>query len=159
MFQVLAVHHFYFLLRRQRLMPETSASWFFTVFKYSHISSQLILSIVLQLFQRGTPTLVLTGTSIPSYITWSILVDWLYNIEEIKNRWLMSYNIICVLFLALDYSFSKKNNSFLQTPDIDDFEIIKPISRGAFGYVLTSVWCICLHLYNHFRLIIIISNT
>ena len=51
----------------------------------------------------------------------------------------MSYNIICVLFLALDYSFSKKNNSFLQTPDIDDFEIIKPISRGAFGYVLTSV--------------------
>ena len=109
MFQVLAVHHFYFLLRRQRLMPETSASWFFTVFKYSHISSQLILSIVLQLFQRGTPTLVLTGTSIPSYITWSILVDWLYNIEEIRNRWLMSYNIICVLFLALDYSFLKKN--------------------------------------------------
>ena len=81
----------------------------------------------------------------------------MYNIEEIRNKW-MSYNIICVLFLALDYSFSKLF-SFLQTPDIDDFEIIKPISRGAFGYVLTSVWCICLHLYNHFRLIIIISNT
>ena len=66
---------------------------------------------------------------------------------------------MCTLFSPRLLFLKKKHNSFLQTPDIDDFEIIKPISRGAFGYVLTSASWICLHLYNHFRLIIIISNT